>query len=83
MALLKRRTFVLATTTRAANKMTKPELIIQMRRVSDAMIALGLEMREYGVSDGHDGFHDAGIQLAGAGTMLAQWQSAAEKENNG
>lgn len=57
----------------------KPELIIQMRRVSDAMIALGNEMK---ASDDAN-FRNHGIELSGAGLILARWQAAAEKEENG
>lgn len=63
--------------------MTKPELTIQMRRVSDAMIKLGFEMTAYGFECEDVNFNEHGIQLTSAGTMLAQWQSAAEKEENG
>lgn len=64
-------------------EMTKPELILQMRRVSDAMISLGNDMSAYGVRNNEVFFHNHGTELSGAGRILANWQDAAEKEENG
>lgn len=58
--------------------MTKPEIILQMRRVSDAMKQLGNDMTVIPRKD----WVSHGLQLHAAGEMLANWQSDAEKEEN-
>lgn len=58
--------------------MSKAEIIIQMRQVSDAMIALGEEMKKCDNSN----FRNHGTELSGAGLILANWQAAAENEEN-
>lgn len=63
--------------------MTKPEIIIQMRRVSDAMIELGGDMSSYGLDNDEHRLSDKGLELINFGMQLAQWQSAAEKDENG
>lgn len=62
--------------------MTKSEIILQMRRVSDAMIALASEMTKYAMDNDEHLFADKAIELSGAGRILANWQSAAEKGEN-
>lgn len=59
--------------------MSKAEIILQMRRVSDAMKQLGNDMTAIPDKD----WVSHGLQLHSAGEMLAQWQAAAEKEKNG
>lgn len=62
--------------------MTKPELILQMRRVSDAMITLGGDMSSYGLDNDDHRLADKGLELIDFGMKLAYWQSAAEKDEN-
>ena len=61
----------------------KAEIVIQMRRVADAMKSLSEDMIYYGRLYDDPLFIHHGIDLMCASGLLADFQSYAEKEQNG